>query len=522
METVHIEFQRVQTWLFAVPRLRAMVGANTLLGETLRKELPALARNGGGRWSLAPGVDDPTRVLDNPVQTSDPLAPDVDDLKTDAAAGIVSRDGGHFQAQFSTGAKEFADEASARIRRDLPGLRFTVKLDDEPLPRAASALSAELPVLAPCAWTGRGLASVAIRQGSENVPVSLEVSHRHDAAKRAEEDKATDLASLLTRATRLSTSPRPATFEALAGREYLAVIHADGNGVGSGLPKDAPPLQGAVYFHRNRVLLRAALKAAIERCDAITAGEVAPLLLLMLGGDDVLVVCRASVALRFVVDLSHALESLQPEPRSAFHLTLGIGVVLARPSVPFHRLHAVAEALASSAKRKYRGLPGGAKASVVDWTAYTTAWAEDPAEIRARDWVRGSGGDARILSRRPLVVLGNGHATLQGLVAAADELKVDDTPRSQLRYLVDQLARGRALAELAFEELSKPAREALKRAKVTAVWERPDKNGPHFSSLLDLIEVWEIPRLGRAGKPGKHYDEAMVEVGLEHEEVNHG
>lgn len=44
MNRVHIEFQRVQTWIFAVPRLRAMVGANTLLGETLRVELPQLAR----------------------------------------------------------------------------------------------------------------------------------------------------------------------------------------------------------------------------------------------------------------------------------------------------------------------------------------------------------------------------------------------------------------------------------------------------------------------------------------------
>jgi hypothetical protein len=46
MKRVHIEFQRVQTWLFAVPRLRAMVGANTLLGETLRVKLPDLARSG--------------------------------------------------------------------------------------------------------------------------------------------------------------------------------------------------------------------------------------------------------------------------------------------------------------------------------------------------------------------------------------------------------------------------------------------------------------------------------------------
>jgi hypothetical protein len=51
---VHIEFQRVQTWLFAVPRLRAMVGTNALLGETLRAGLPNLARETGHPWTLAP------------------------------------------------------------------------------------------------------------------------------------------------------------------------------------------------------------------------------------------------------------------------------------------------------------------------------------------------------------------------------------------------------------------------------------------------------------------------------------
>ena len=39
-QRVYIEFQRVQTWLFAVPRLKAMVGANALLGEVLRVNAP--------------------------------------------------------------------------------------------------------------------------------------------------------------------------------------------------------------------------------------------------------------------------------------------------------------------------------------------------------------------------------------------------------------------------------------------------------------------------------------------------
>ena len=53
-QRVHIEFSRVQTWLFAVPRLRAMVGANVLLGETLRDAQPRLARETGRGWMLAP------------------------------------------------------------------------------------------------------------------------------------------------------------------------------------------------------------------------------------------------------------------------------------------------------------------------------------------------------------------------------------------------------------------------------------------------------------------------------------
>ena len=54
MKRVHIEFQRVQTWLFAVPRLRAMVGANALLGEVLRVRLPDLAQHPQqGSWQLA-------------------------------------------------------------------------------------------------------------------------------------------------------------------------------------------------------------------------------------------------------------------------------------------------------------------------------------------------------------------------------------------------------------------------------------------------------------------------------------
>ena len=87
---------------------------------------------------------------------------------------------------------------------------------------------------------------------------------------------------------------------------------------------------------------------------------------------------------------------------------------------------------------------------------YTTASIDDPEEVRRRDSVRGKGDDARVLSRRPVDVLGSGLDSLQGLLSTAEKIK--SAPRSQLRYLVGRLPRGRTLSDLAFAELSEEAR----------------------------------------------------------------
>jgi hypothetical protein len=464
-----------------------MVGANALLGEVLRVRLPQLAREQLS-WQLASAPGNyPSAAAHDPLSSHD-------DPSADARDGILSRDGGHFQATFSSGAHEFARAAAALLRRELPGLRFRIWVDDVEVHGALRVqLSTELPVLAPCEWTGRGLASEVVRQGAERAIVSLDVSRRHKAAQRAENGNSRDLASLLVAKTRLKGMPRASDFDALAGRGYLALIHADGNGVGSAVGTD--DVERASFFHRNRVLLRRALQAAIDAvCDEIA--PVSPLLPLMLGGDDLLVISQADKAIPFVVELCRALDDLQKDDQSGFCLTLGLGVVFARPTIPIHRLHDVTEQLAASAKRRFRGFSVAERRSVVDWAVYTTAWLDDPEEVRRRDWVRGTGVGTRVLSRRPLGVLGEGLDSLQGLLHAAASLQA--APRSQLRYLVEQLPRGRALSELAFAELSPEARAALHEAGVHEVWTR-SPSGAWLTSVLDLVELLEIPRLGRAG-----------------------
>lgn len=504
-QRVHIEFQRVQTWLFAVPRLRAMVGANALLGETLRVALPELARN-AAEWTLATDAASyPHACKDDPLASHD-------DPSADARAGILARDGGHFEAQFTNGGEAFAAAAGRLLRRKLPDMRFRMSIDHVPQPGSQVRIPIELPVLAPCEWAGGGLASVPIVQGDRRREVSLDVEHRHRAARRAEGGSAQDLASLLTAATRLKEFERPQELPDLVGSGYLALVHADGNGVGRNAGKDDG--ERARFFHRNRVLLRRALQTAINSvCEGETG--LAPLILLMLGGDDLLFVCRAAIALPIVLKLCDALAALQTDTGD-FDLTLGVGVVFSKSTIPMYRLHEVAEQLAGSAKRRYRGLiETGAKGrSVVDWAVYSTAWVDDPEDVRRRDWLRGEGKNMRVLSQRPVDVLGGGLGTLEGLLNSAENLK--QAPRSQLRYLVDQLPRGHALADLAFAELSKEAREALENAGVKTPWQRAQESGAWLTPLLDLVEILEIERLGSSA--GAH----TACVGETQKESTHG
>lgn len=520
VQRLHIVISRVQTWLFAAPRLRAMVGANALLGETLRCKLPELAREEGRGWELSPT---PSSELFPKAEPNDPLNdpqdPNVhDDPAADASSGILARDGGHFEALFKNGAEAFAGEAGRLLRSNLPGLRFSISIDGERHGRSQNLVPKELPVLAPCQWMGRGLASNVVPQGnkadkdSEVHEVSIDAKQRHEAAKRAEKWQTKDVASVLSSRTALKELKRPQEFQELVGDGYLALIHADGNEVGAGLRNSKSDNQRAEFYHRNRVLLRRAVAEAIncacekdkprrtrEEESAKTNGRepkiFAPLIPLMLGGDDLLLVTRAETALPFVVELCAELKALQDNVDATdFKLTLGVGVVIAKHTIPIHRLHEVAEQLASSAKRRYRGLDADKKCSVVDWAVFTTAWVDDPAEVRRRNWLRGSENGLRILSQRPLDVLGEQRVdALQGLVKGAQQLA--DAPRSQLRYLVEQLRHGRALSELAFEELPPEVKDQLDKAGMKELW-RPAGNAS-ITALLDLVEVSEISRLGR-------------------------
>lgn len=634
---VRVEFKRVQTFLFEVPRLRAMVGANVLLGELLRYELvdlylalqpqpPDCLAEFAGAAAVSgdsPAAADPlAKALDEYWRKSGP--PDlesfdaqwarryrhmagtkvdwlIDDPAKAYAHGVLARDGGHYSALFDdeNTAREFAAGAVRRAARQTPGVRLEVHLDrwapEDTKARknwlaleAAEALSEtflfQLPVFERCPelpnlpaddsakyWDGDHLATrpmsypaaLRYRYGTrylrhEPIPESERPTEPAPEQGNASAGTVTedheafhtlDMASLLRPLLPFwESAQRPPDFNAVAGGGYLAVIHMDGNGMG----QRSKPLRDEVdrqttfagwlkaesgveaLFHQARTLMRSALTDAMSKCFGTEAqwqrkgARLRPYQILMLGGDDLLLVCRADRALPLVLEFARALQSLQAEGCAfpAFKrdpLTVGVGVVIAKPSLPFHRLHALAEGLASSAKGLFRGLDRKSPSSVVDWMVTSNAWAEDAATERAATAVIGQTADRRILmSRRPYRVLKalseakQPESSLEELLQAAAQVKKSlrdsqrGAARSQLKALEDDLARGEAMGQLAWLQLPDTTRKALVRAGIGTDSDQGDAVGSPWDAeqtldgitylptrALDVVEIVEIDALAQ-------------------------
>jgi len=551
MYLVKIEFQRVQTFLFAVPRLRDMVGANVLLGEAIRVKMPELAIDCGSR-RLDASKHAPEADADDLLCCDRAVNDDIDNPQLLYEKGILARDGGHFRAVFDDEktANNFKAKAETYLAEYLPGLRFSIQLSriegDEETPLTQRETEEEnlfdLPQFQVCEESGNSPASKG--PPDKKRWVSESVNRTKERGKDFFKKRNTrDVVGLMFGGLPLSNDKKnPADFEQLCGPKYLAVIQADGNAVGKRsnawrnlLKKSTPDYLereacGEHFYHSMRVAVRKSLKKALEETFAdYDDDNNRPYHLLMLGGDDLLLVCRARYALKFVVEYAKQLKNYRlterlgnnGEPAAGAPLTIGAGVVIASPKLPFHRLHQIAEELAGSAKRLYRSREDPAKCSVVDWMVVTQSWAEDPIEARVRDHLvqydTEQGQETLVLSRRPYPVLRqNGAAesdlnSLEALLDAAKNLETmensheKNAARSQLKKLIYEIPKGRMHAKLIFEELAEETQKALKKALKNAHVIEPFsnlkssnlKNTTYTTPIVDLVEISEIPRLHR-------------------------
>lgn len=518
MNKVELEFKRIQSYLFASPRLRAMLGANSFLGRTVRLELTELARDCNAKPDQSIVQEMPEAMPDDPLRQALVSVPNLKCvvLIDDPAAvyrenGVMVRDGGHFIATFADAksARNFVERAYECITERLPGILVEARIDGE---RVALPVHGESLFQHSGFQVSRNLGNrPAEKRGIKGQFVSAEEQQLEERG-RTFRDQPTDLIGILEQAQVIPCADEPPqSLTDITGQEgYLALIHADGNSVGkrygewqqvglantSGLAREA---HGERIFHSMRVAVRRALVQALEHVFKQAPQRYQ---LLMLGGDDLLLACSAELALPFVCAYAKALD--QYPLCDGAPLSIGAGVAIAKASFPFHRLHSMAEALADSAKQRFRAEPD--VGSVVDWHISTNAWVDDPiAERRAESLTNNA-----VLSNKPYPV--QGKRSLAELIAQTEGLKQSpDVARSQLRRLVEILRQGPHLAELGWLEL--PTKMRLTLAGNLRPFDhegpfRATQEGIRMSVLPDLVELLEIDRLGKNARP-KHTKEAV-------------
>jgi len=191
---IRLDFQRIQTYLFSVPRLKAMLGANAKLGSLIRKDLFELVARYRGisntECDQLPTSDtsDPLhKALDVRTNAHSKIADDVwerlrDDPRTLRNQGIVSRDAGHFVAEICSNKLDTFIREANRLFLDFPELlirwrrydtqtqNYVDDIDRFGCPTELGSSHVLLPVFEVCRDTGRDPVSPSKTQ--DNKPIS--------------------------------------------------------------------------------------------------------------------------------------------------------------------------------------------------------------------------------------------------------------------------------------------------------------------------------------------------------------
>lgn len=549
---VQIEFKRIQTFIFSVPRLRVMLGANRLIGQVIHKELPDISDK------LNPvQIDAQIPPPGSIGACEDPLGGALaDDPVALYRRGILARDGGRYRVVFADAedARRFVEQAREVIDRLLPGMRYEIDVVPQDTGRVTSVMGVQppqLPYFEVCQDSGTGVASTQLQisgalPGETPRLISTAVDALRQAGGKREEMQAMDLLSVIQQDLPLHECRQPVEIEQLAGSAgYVALIHADGNGVGHRVgnfkehcrqqfhlapdavlsPAERIQLEASVesFFWSMRHAMRCALKAAMEKvygADCPDNYAYRPYQLLMFGGDDLLILCRPEQSLQLVAALgTHLKKFLLADDKP---LSLGVGVCIAKQSVPFHLMTDLADALAASAKKRYRQT--GEETTVVDWNTATTSWIDQVFERRRHQF----NGINYLRTGRPYVVqdAATGEPSLSDILdlknrveSLLDSRREGGISRAKLKELARRLYEKPGSAAAHYQRFFSGERAGVNRQFHKLLkgypWfgEEKDEEGTpwvtpyserlqlHVTYVLDVIEMLEGSRLGSIEPP---------------------
>jgi hypothetical protein len=517
MQLLHIETSGNQRFIFATNKLRENVGASQLIyriGERARqvageRGCTVILATSGKATIVAPDRDTAEAIVADVTRAAIVESPGVE------VHGAIT----HFDP-----AEKLA-VAISRVRREHESLRGVVP------PPATRFL--RLPCVADCSTSGLPAAAPDRRfhgmMGRWGHDLRSSVSQAKWIAAEAGIERLAKAAGAMP----VMRSVRELDELEREDLDWLAVIHADGNGLGQLLmdfdrivERKSP---GAGWDIHAELLDRfsqgldtctadafsAAVRAAWGRWQARAkrrgrgAGKL-PLVPLVLGGDDLTVVCGGEFAVQFAADFLAAFEretsggivgelsALRPGA-TAPGLTACAGVAVIKPHFPFHAAYELAEELLASAKQVRRLVPDR-PCSALDYHVLYDSSDASLERIRAALLVDGA---STSLTSRPYIVSDgfDDHPwarirTLDRLENRMQRLTARDDgrrrlPNSMLHQLREALFFGRAAADARLKlVLGRHERRHFGDLLVgDSLFHHDAEADTHHASLLDALEL---------------------------------
>lgn len=184
--------------------------------------------------------------------------------------------------------------------------------------------------------------------------------------------------------------------------DWIAVIHADGNGLGEVVAMLSGDYRRFKNFSENlneaTIAAARAAYAATKEEDEKANGtwEKMPIRPIVIGGDDLTVICRGDLAVKFVKEYLEAFER-ETQALTARKLTACAGIAFIKSSYPFYYGYDLAEALCGEAKKdaksdKVKEANGNQAPSCLMFHKVQSSFVEDYAEIKRKELTTSDGG----------------------------------------------------------------------------------------------------------------------------------
>lgn len=276
---------------------------------------------------------------------------------------------------------------------------------------------------------------------------------------------------------------------------WIAIIHADGNGLGKIVQRIGTDKRRYKEFSHS---LEEATKAAAQAAFGDIMSEemwnkTIPIRPIVLGGDDFTVVCRGSIAMKFVASyLCHFEEST--ERITGRKLTACAGIAFIKSSYPFYYGYNMAESLCEEAKkdanREENKDRDGTVRSCVMFHKVQDSFVADFAEIEKRELAPAKGWSYRY-GPYYLNPPKSGMITLQELLEYPEKLqgKEGNALKSGLRKWMTCLAAG---GEDAAEQLRKRISQITQKKLKDEVLDRLLESDKKTTPVYDVLSLCSI------------------------------